>query len=135
MTSSPSVLLVESDLTVRNAVTTLLGQCGYAVECARTGVEAELRLRNFLPDLVVVELLLPNGSGLRVAELAKTRSDGRVPVVMLSGLTAPVHRDYALAAGVDVFLPKPFRASALMAAAGRLCPVSHPAPVFYAEAV
>jgi two-component system phosphate regulon response regulator PhoB len=123
---SPSVLLVEPDPTVRDAVTALLRRRGYAVEYARTGGEAEARLRDSLPDLLVAELLLPGGSGARLVELAKARSDDRLPVVMVSALSAEIHRDYALALGVDVFLPKPFRASALLAAAWRLCPVARP---------
>lgn len=135
MSVTPSVLLVEPDPAVRDAVSTLLRRRGYAVECARTGPDAAARLREQLPDLVVVELLLPGGSGFQVARLAKDLSDGRLPVVMLSGLSAAVHRDYALAAGADVFLAKPFRASALTAAATALCPLPRPGLVRFAGAV
>jgi two-component system phosphate regulon response regulator PhoB len=124
----PTVLVVEPDPAVSRAVATLLRRRGYAVEHARTAAEAEARLRESLPELLVVEFLLPAGSGARVAELAKALSDDRLPVVVTSALTAGVHHDFARAAGADEVLAKPFRASALLAAVGRLCPV--PRPVF-----
>lgn len=126
MSDSPSVLVVEPDPAVRSAVAALFRRRGYAVDVVATAAAAETRLRDALPDLLVTELLLAGGSGIRVVELAKARSDDRLPVVMLSSLSAAAHRDYALAAGADVYLPKPFRASALLAAAWRLCPVPQP---------
>jgi DNA-binding response OmpR family regulator len=131
---SPSVLLAEPDPSVADPVTTLLRRRGYVVAHARTAAEAEARLGESLPDLLIAEFLLPGGGGARLAELAKARSDARLPVVMLSALAAPIHRDYALAVGADVYLPKPFRVSALLAAAWRLCPVP-PRPIArFAEA-
>lgn len=124
--SGPSVLLAEPDPSVRDAVSALLRRRGYAVTCVASYAAAEARLRDALPDLLVAELLLPGGSGVRLVELAKARSDDRLPVVLLSALAAPAHHDYARAAGADVVLPKPFRASALLAAAVRLCPVVRP---------
>ena len=130
MSGSPTVLLAEPDPAVYPTVTALLRRRGYVVEHVHSGAAAEARLREALPDLLIAELLLPGGSGVRLAELAKARSDGSLPVVMLSALSAEVHRDYALAAGADVVLPKPFRASALLAAAWRLCPVARPVARF-----
>ena len=123
MSGRPTVLLAEPDPAVTRTVSALLRRRGYAVECVRNAAEAESRLRETLPELLVVEFLLPGGSGVRVAELAKALSDDRLPVVVLSALTAEVHHDFARAAGADEVLAKPFRASALLAAADRLCPV------------
>lgn len=126
MSARPTVLLAEPDPAVSRTVAALLRRRGYAVEHVRTAAEAEARLHESLPGLVVVEFLLPGGSGARVAELAKALSDDRLPVVVLSALAAGAHHDYARAAGADEVLAKPFRASALLAAAGRLCPVPRP---------
>lgn len=131
MSGRPTVLLAEPDPAVHRTVSALLRRRGYAVEHARTAAEAEARLRELPPDLLVVEFLLPGGSGVGVAELAKALSDDRLPVVVLSALSAGVHHDYARAAGADEVLAKPFRASALLAAVGRLCPVPR---VEFAEA-
>lgn len=126
MSARPTVLLADPDPHVSAAAAALLRRRGYAVECVASCLEAEARVREGLPDLLIAELLLPGGSGVRLAELAKARSDDALPVVMLSSLAAPVHADLALMAGADVYLPKPFRASALLAAAARLCPVPRP---------
>jgi len=119
----PTVLVAEPDPAVSRTVAALLRRRGYAVEHTTTAAEAERRLRESLPDLLVVEFLLPGGSGVRVAELAKALSDDRLPVVVLSALTAGVHHEFAWAAGADEVLAKPFRASALLSAADALCPV------------
>ncbi|QDU22462.1 response regulator [Urbifossiella limnaea] len=134
MSARPTVLLAESDPAVYRTVSALLRRQGYAVEHARTAAEAEGRLREALPDLLVAEFLMPGGCGVRVAELAKALSDDRVPVVMLSALAAGAHLDFARAAGADEVLAKPFQASDLLAAVGRLCPVPR-AVVQFAEAV
>lgn len=131
MDARPTVLLAEPDPAVFRTVSALLRRRGYEVEHVRTAAEAEARLRESLPELLVVEFLLPGGNGVRVAELAKALSDDRLPVVVLSALTAEAHHDYARAAGADEVLAKPFRASALLAAAERLCPVPR---VEFAEA-
>ena len=130
MSARPTVLLAEPDPAVHQVVSPLLRRRGYAVVHARSGAEAEAFLRESLPDLLIAELLLPGGSGARLVELAKAQSDGTLPAVMLSALAADAHRDYALAAGADEFLAKPFRASALLAAAWRLCPVPRPVAHF-----
>jgi DNA-binding response OmpR family regulator len=126
VSARPTVLLAEPDPHVSATAAALLRHRGYAVEVVTSSAAAEARLREGLPDLLVAELLLPGGSGVRLAELAKARSDGGLPVVMLSSLAAPVHADLALLAGADVYLPKPFRASALLAAVAGLCPVPRP---------
>ena len=58
------------------------------------------------PGIAVLDMLLPGQSGFQITQLLKERTDGQVPVVMISDQTAPAHRDYAFAAGVDRFLEK-----------------------------
>jgi chemosensory pili system protein ChpA (sensor histidine kinase/response regulator) len=79
-----------------------------------------------LPDVVVVEMLLPGQSGFQVAVLAKAWSDGRVPVVMLADLAGGAHRDYALALGIDLFLARPHSPGEVVAAVEALCPLAAP---------
>ena len=127
MPTPRTVLLVEDDPDLRDALASALLRQGYEVVTAPDGDRATLLVMTALPDLVVAEMMLPGSSGFSVAQLAKDRSGGRVPVVMLSGHTATAHRDYAFASGVDLFLPKPFAFDALLDAARLLCPQA-PAP-------
>jgi DNA-binding response OmpR family regulator len=117
-----TILLAEHEPGLLDAIGFALRRRGYHVLTALDGARAaELVARN-MPDAVVLDMFLPAQSGFQLARLVKERSDGRVPVVMLSPLTGDAHRDYALALGVDVFLPDP-SAVEVVVAAESLCPV------------
>jgi DNA-binding response OmpR family regulator len=115
--------LVEDDESLRDAFALTLRRHGYRVVTAEDGKQAEQWLAADLPDLALVDMMIPGSSGFAVTHLIQERSDGHVPVIMMSGNTSPAHRDYAFASGADVFLPKPFALAALLDAAHRLCPL------------
>ena len=121
-----TVLLVEDDDDLREAMAFALRRHGYEVVTAGDGSEAERLIAEQLPDLGVFDLLLPGVSGFQLTRLVKERSDGRVPVVVISGNSSAAHRDYAFACGGDAFLPKPFDSADLTAAATRHCPINRP---------
>lgn len=130
MGSSRTVLVVEGEPDLREAMALGLRRRGYEVQTAGDAVEAEDLLARGLPHLLVTDMMLPGRSGFQVARLVEERSDGRVPVVMVSANTSPAHRDYAFASGVDTFLAKPVSPVELAAAAEELCPLPalRPAP-------
>ena len=123
MNPTRTVLLVEDDPDVRTVVTAQLHQQGYAVVALGDGDDAAERIRNEPPDLAVLDLLLPGQSGFALAELIKDQTHGRVPVIMMTANSAPAHRDFAHAVGVDVFLTKPFAPHVLLGAVRALCPL------------
>jgi two-component system OmpR family response regulator len=129
MGESRTVLLVEDEPDFRDAVVFVLRRHGYAVTPAATVAEAVSRLACGLPDLLLVDMILPGESGFQILRLVKERSDGRVPAIMMSGYASVAHQDYALAAGVELFLPKPFKVAQLLDAADSLCPLLHPTPL------
>lgn len=124
MDSARTVLLAEDEATLRDTLAVALADRGYEVVAVGCGAEAAAAAADRLPDLVVVDMLLPGESGFQVAQVVKDLSAGRVPVIMISGNTSPAHRDYALASGVDAFLPKPFDPDALLDLADALCPAA-----------
>lgn len=126
MDGSRTVLLVEDEPELREAMAFGLRRRGYEVYTAADVPEADDFLARGLPDLLVADMLLPGPSGFRVVQTVRERSEGRVPVVMVSAASSPAHRDYALASGVTVFLPKPFALAELTRVAERLCPVPRP---------
>lgn len=126
MVASRTVLLVEDEPVLRSAMATVLRRRGYEVIDAANAAEAEDVLARGLPDLLVAAMMLPGRSGFQVVRLVRERSDGRVPVVMVSGIASPAHRDYAYASGVDAFLAKPFSAADLAVLADELCPLPRP---------
>jgi DNA-binding response OmpR family regulator len=116
------ILLAEHDPGLLDAIGFALRCRGYHVLTALDGARAaELAARN-TPDAVVLDMVLPRQSGFQVARLVKEGSDARVPVVMLSPVTGDAHRDYAVALGVDTFLPTP-DVGEVVAAVESLCPV------------
>jgi CheY-like chemotaxis protein len=106
--AAPLVLVVEDSDAIRAAFTILLEESGYAVAAAATGAEA-LRLaaeRN--PDLVLLDLGLPDMSGLDVARLIRAApATASIPLVALTGRDDETDRGALLAAGCAAYLVKP----------------------------
>jgi len=125
-----TVLLAEDEADLRDLLATALRQHGYHVVAVDAGDTAIGWAADHLPDLAVLDMMLPGHSGFRVAEVIKELSAGRVPVIMISGNTSAAHRDYAFASGVDTFLPKPFDPERLAEVADSLCPPAAPRVVF-----
>jgi DNA-binding response OmpR family regulator len=125
--------VAEDEALQREALTEFLTRHGYEVLAVGSGSDAVAAVSERLPDLAILDMLLPGESGFHVAGVIKDLSAGRVPVIMISGNTSAAHRDYALAAGVDTFLAKPFDPTRLLELADSLCPPATPRVVFRTE--
>jgi len=123
MASKVTVLLAANDPELLNALGFTLNHRGYHVVTAHSGDGAVALVDIQLPHLAIVDMLLPGQSGFQLTRLLKERSDGRIPVVMISEQTAPAHRDYAFAAGVDRFLEKWLAPTRLLELVESLCPL------------
>src|SRR6185295_8718588 len=86
---------------------------GYDVRIARDGAVALDDYRQFLPDLVLLDLGLPKLDGIEVAQ--RMRSDGDVPILMLTARDAVESRVEGLDSGADDYLVKPFERQELLA--------------------
>ncbi|MBL4927267.1 response regulator transcription factor [Fuscibacter oryzae] len=103
------VLLIEDEANIAEAIRFLLTRDGCQVEVIGDGLTALQRLRGDLPDLVILDLMLPGASGLDI--LASLRADPRgqgLPVLMLTAKGQERDRDAAERAGVSAFMAKPF---------------------------
>lgn len=107
------ILLVEDDLAVQNLVTTALDLQGYHVEKASTGEEAIMDAASRNPDLIMLDLGLPDIDGVEV--IAKIRSWSAVPIIVISARTEDSDKIGALDAGADDYLTKPFSVEELLA--------------------
>jgi len=101
-----TILLVEDDATVAAAVTEVLELNGYAVWRAGDGNQAKVLLEEKRPDLVVLDLILPDVDGLVLCADLKAIAD--VPVVICSATTRKRDTVLGLKLGADDFIPKPF---------------------------
>jgi CheY-like chemotaxis protein len=104
----PLILLVEDNTTIRQAFGLLLGEHGYRVDEARTGEEALAKARSNPPDLILMDLGLPDINGLEVTRRLKAEpSTSHFKVVALTGRALETDRKACLEAGCVGYLAKP----------------------------
>jgi DNA-binding response OmpR family regulator len=104
--SSVSILIVEDDETLQQTLAYNLDVEGYTVHVASDG-EAGLEVaRTQLPDLIVLDLMLPKLDGLSVCRILKREMD--VPVIMLTARSGEVDKIIGLDSGADDYITKPF---------------------------
>jgi len=113
MSSSASVLVVDDDADVRTLVGELLKRAGYQVSEAPDGRAALRALYDERPDLVLLDVSMPELDGWGTLERIRELSD--VPVVMLSALGAELEKVRALRGGADDYVTKPFGRQELLA--------------------
>ena len=112
---APHVLVVEDDAAVAGLVFTLLTDAGYAVESAATGRDALAHLEADEIDLVLLDLMLPDMSGLDVCQQLRSRLRGTyLPILMLTALASEAQRVEGFAAGADDYITKPFHVQELL---------------------
>ncbi len=107
------VLVVEDDQGIREVLRVLLGTENYRVVEAQTAERAQVEARSHKPDLMLVDLGLPDGSGLEV--IRRVREWSSLPVIVLSARTMEEQKIAALDAGADDYITKPFSAPELLA--------------------
>jgi two-component system response regulator MprA len=110
------ILVVDDDAAVRESLRRALRLEGYTVELAGDGAEAleVLQANGDDPDLVVLDVLMPNVDGLEVCRRVR-RSGSRVPVLMLTARDEVADRVAGLDAGADDYVVKPFALEELLA--------------------
>ena len=108
------ILVVDDDPDLVTAITTSLAETGATVEQANDGNKALEMAEASHPDLVVLDIMLPQKSGFLVLEGLKQMGDNRPRVIMITGNQGRRHRQYAEALGVDEYLNKPFRMERLL---------------------
>ena len=112
----PVVLVVEDEHAQREVLSYNLEAEGFRVAKAINGEEALLLLEEEAPDLVVLDWMLPNVSGIEVCRRIKLRPETRgVPVIMLSARSEEVDRVRGLETGADDYVVKPYSVVELMA--------------------
>ncbi|MGB5868820.1 MAG: phosphate regulon transcriptional regulator PhoB [Albidovulum sp.] len=125
--STPTVLLVEDEPAQREVLAYNLEALGFRVLQADNGEEALLLVAEETPDLIVLDWMLPNVSGIEVCRRLKSRSETKsVPIIMLSARSEEVDRVRGLETGADDYVVKPYSVSELMARVRTQLRRSHP---------
>ena len=113
MTRPAQILLVDDEVAIQRAMTPLLRSRGYAVTVAGTGREAVEAFERERPDLVILDLGLPDMDGSEVCRQVRERAD--TPILILSARGAEKDKVAALDQGADDYVTKPFGPDELMA--------------------
>ncbi len=115
-TAQPTILVVEDEPAQREVLSYNFEAEGFAVTTAENGEEALLLVDEMSPDIIVLDWMLPNVSGIEVCRRLKSRSDTRaIPVIMLSARSEEVDRVRGLETGADDYVIKPYSLVELMA--------------------
>ena len=113
MSRAAVIMLVDDERSIQRAIEPLLRSRGYDVQVARTAREARETFVRYQPDLLILDLGLPDGDGFEVCGWIRERSE--VPILILSAREAERDKVRALDEGADDFVTKPFAAEELLA--------------------
>jgi two-component system alkaline phosphatase synthesis response regulator PhoP len=103
------ILIAEDEPSIVVALEYLLQRRGYDVHIARNGDEALKQVEAHVPDLVLLDVMMPLRSGYEVCKRIRERTDWRhIKIVMLSAKGRDAEINKGLAAGADLYVTKPF---------------------------
>ena len=107
------ILLVEDEKNIRNLVATMLETEGYQIILANSCSSAKTLFTSYLPELVILDLGLPDADGMNFLEFA--RKDSLIPIIVLSARTNESDKIAALDGGANDYITKPFSSGELLA--------------------
>lgn len=112
----PKVMVVEDESAIAELLTYNLEAEGYEVEVVDRGDDANLRLREDVPDLLLLDWMLPGLSGIELCRRVRMREETQhLPIIMLTARSEESERVRGLSTGADDFVLKPFSVPELMA--------------------
>lgn len=109
----PHVLLVDDEAPLRNSLSYALQKEGYGVTTASDGATALKLFHKQVPDVILLDLMLPEIGGMEVCWRIRAFSD--VPIVMLTAKDQDIDKVWGLEAGADDYITKPFNTRELLA--------------------
>lgn len=121
MATKPRILVVEDEEPLSLLLRYNLESEGYDVESANRGDDAELMLKEHLPDLVLLDWMLPGLSGIELCRRLRQRTETKtLPIILLTARGEEEERVRGLATGADDYVVKPFSVPELLARVGAL---------------
>ncbi|MCK6538971.1 MAG: PAS domain S-box protein [Anaerolineales bacterium] len=110
-----TILLVEDTEDVIVLIGDYLEHAGYKVEVARNGLDGIAQARKVRPDLILMDIQMPDMDGLEATRQLRTEGGfERTPIIALTALAMPGDRDRALAAGMDEYISKPINLKSML---------------------
>jgi len=125
----PRILIVDDDPQILKMMRKLLTNQGYETAAASDGFEAGVKVVQFNPDLVVLDLMMPGMDGFEVCKRIKGNTGtSHIKVLAVSGYDTEENREKIIKAGADGFLPKPIDMGVILNEVKQLCQVSESLP-------
>ncbi|MEW6041357.1 MAG: response regulator, partial [Elusimicrobiota bacterium] len=110
------VLVIDDEVDIAKLVVEILTDEGFTAEAVHTGEEGLKKVREWLPDLILLDWQLPDTEGVDVCRIIKNDAEiAYIPVIMLTSLGSESHKIRGLEAGADDYVTKPFSAGELLA--------------------
>ena len=113
MNDSLHILIVDDDERIIRVLERLLGGEGYKTSSAKDAEELRVQLKAIQPDLIILDLSLPQENGFSITQNLRKKSD--VPIIMLTGKADVVDKVVGLELGADDYITKPFNERELLA--------------------
>ena len=111
----PAALVVDDSLSARRSLAQYMQDIGYDVRTARDGMEAFEIIKARKPDILLSDLEMPRMNGMElISHVRADKSIADIPFIMITSRAAAKHREEAMAAGVDVYLTKPYSEDELL---------------------
>ena len=121
---APTILVAEDSEEQRTLYVDVLTQAGYRVLQANDGAEALASVQRERPGLILMDVTMPGTSGWNaVRALREDPATRDIPIIVVTGLSAPWDRDASIAAGCDLYLSKPVPPRRLLDEVSKFLPV------------
>ncbi len=121
----PTILIVDDEKQYCTVISDVLKSYGCDVYVANDAGDALFRLKNYVPDLILMDVMMPEIDGLTLIGRLRLMDEwSKIPIIVISAKTLPADRMAAIGAGANSFLPKPFTADMLKGALREYVPVS-----------
>lgn len=102
------ILIIEDDEDINQLLCKILRKEGYEVTSAYSGTEGKLRLEQELPDLILLDLMLPGMRGEKITEYVRKEKQSNIPIIVLSAKNALENKVELITMGADDYITKPF---------------------------
>lgn len=122
------ILVVDDEASVVEVVSLYLKREGYRVRVAQDGAKALEALRDALPALVILDVMLPKVDGLEIMRRLRADASLNIPVIFLTARSQEIDRIYGLELGADDYVTKPFSPAELVSRVKAVLRRSNPAP-------
>lgn len=112
----PNIVIVEDEPNIAESLSFILTRASFNVTCVPDGNDAIFEIQNIRPKVVILDVMLPNRSGLEILrDIRGSASISKIPVLMLSAKGQARDKEIALEAGADRYVVKPFSNSEVLA--------------------